>query len=187
VAAASRPGDGEYRPTPMASGRESYGGRCHRRSDRAYDIKVVSGSLPPWNDLAQRIDAARRETEANLLRLDLARSQLQATRQRVAACKAERQVLHDSAFARLAARLDSQPIIEQAKGILIAQVGCTPDEAFGMLRAASQRTNVRVRDLADDIVNRATSTDRAADRPRHALGDQYSGDHAGARGHQGRG
>jgi AmiR/NasT family two-component response regulator len=147
---------------------------------------VGSGSLSDWNDLAQRVAAARREVEANLLRLDLTRSQMQATRQRISACRAERQVLHDSAFARLAARLDSQPIIEQAKGILIAQVGCTPDEAFDMLRAASQRMNVRVRDLADDIVSRATSTDPAADRPRRALPDRHSGDHAG-RGHQDRG
>ena len=30
-------------------------------------------------------------------------------------------------------------MIEQAKGILIAQTGCEPDEAFDMLRQASQR------------------------------------------------
>ena len=111
------------------------------------------------NDLALRVAAARRELEANVLRLDMARSRLQATRQRIHAGRAERELLHDSAFARLAARLDSQPVIEQAKGILIAQVGCTPDEAFTMLRAASQRTNVRIRDLARDIVDRAASTD----------------------------
>jgi AmiR/NasT family two-component response regulator len=34
------------------------------------------------------------------------------------------------------------PVIEQAKGILIAQTGCTPEEAFDMLRRASQRSNV---------------------------------------------
>jgi two-component system, response regulator / RNA-binding antiterminator len=98
--------------------------------------------------------------EANVLRLDLTRSRLQATRQRISASRTQRQVLHDSAFARLAARLESQPVIEQAKGILIAQVGCTPDEAFGLLRAASQRTNVPIRDLARDIVDRAASADQ---------------------------
>jgi hypothetical protein len=158
-----------------------------RRSGPAYDGNVVTRALPLRNDLAQRVAAARREAEANLLRLDLTRSQLQATRLRISSCRAERQLLHDSAFARLAARLDSQPIIEQAKGILMAQVGCTPDEAFRMLRAASQRTNVRVRDLADDIVNRASSTDRAADQPRRALADRPSDDHTRARGHQGPG
>jgi AmiR/NasT family two-component response regulator len=118
---------------------------------------MTAESLRPGNDLAERVAAARREVEANVLQLDLARSRLRATRQRISAGRSERQVLHDSAYARMAARLDSQPVIEQAKGILIAQVGCTPDEAFAMLRAASQRTNVRVRDLAHEIVDRAAS------------------------------
>lgn len=120
-----------------------------------------SESLGVRNDLAERVAAARREVEANILRLDMARTRLQATRQRISAGRAERELLHDSAFARLAARLDSQPVIEQAKGILMAQVGCTPDEAFSMLRTASQRTNVRLRDLARDIVDRAASKDPA--------------------------
>jgi len=122
---------------------------------------VASESLGAGNDLAERVAAARREVEANVFRLDMARSRLQATRQRISSGQAEREMLHDSAFARLAAKLDSQPVIEQAKGILIAQVGCTPDEAFSMLRAASQRSNVRVRDLARDIVDRAASRDHA--------------------------
>jgi AmiR/NasT family two-component response regulator len=121
---------------------------------------VASESLSAGNDLAQRLAAARRDVEANVLQLDLTRSRLEATLQRISANRTQRQVLHDSAFARLAARLESQPLIEQAKGILIAQVGCTADEAFGLLRAASQRTNVRVRDLARDIIDRATSTDQ---------------------------
>jgi AmiR/NasT family two-component response regulator len=133
---------------------------------------VASEGLSVGEDLALRVAAARREAEANVLRLDLTRSRLLATRQRISVCRAERQVLHDSAFARLAARLDSQPIIEQAKGILIAQLGCTPDEAFGILRAASQRTNVRVRDLARDIVDRATSDQRAGRGPRSAPAEQ---------------
>jgi hypothetical protein len=40
------------------------------------------------------------------------------------------------------------PVIEQAKGILMAQQGCGPDEAFDLLRRASQRFNVPVRVLA---------------------------------------
>jgi len=120
---------------------------------------MAGDRLPAGEDLAQRVAAVCREVETNVLRLDLARSRLQATRQRVSADRAGREVLHESAFARLAARLDSQPVIEQAKGILIARVGCTPDEAFDMLRTASQRRNVRVRDIASDIVARAASAD----------------------------
>jgi len=40
------------------------------------------------------------------------------------------------------------PVIEQAKRILMAQHGCGPDEAFDLLRRASQRFNVPVRVLA---------------------------------------
>jgi AmiR/NasT family two-component response regulator len=138
---------------------------------------VASESLPGGTDLAQRLAAARRDVEANVLQLDLTRSRLQATLQRISANRTQRQVVHDSAFARLAAQLESQPVIEQAKGILIAQVGCTPDEAFGLLRAASQHTNVAVGDLARDIVDRTASTDRTgstdrtADPPRPAFPD----------------
>ena len=133
-----------------------------------YDVWVASESLSAGNDLVERLAAARREVEANIRRLDLARSRLQATQRRISAGRTQREALHDSAFARLAARLESQPVIEQAKGILIAQVGCTPDEAFSMLRAASQRTNVRVRDLAQDIVDRAASREHASGWPEHA-------------------
>jgi hypothetical protein len=37
----------------------------------------------------------------------------------------------------------------------MAQAACRPDEAFDILRRASQRTNIKVRDLAADIVQRA--------------------------------
>jgi hypothetical protein len=53
---------------------------------------------------------------------------------------------------RLEARLATQAVIEQAKGILMARQGCDPDKAFDMLRSASQRTNRPVRELARDIV-----------------------------------
>jgi hypothetical protein len=43
-------------------------------------------------------------------------------------------------------------VIEQAKGILMAQHGCGPDEAFDLLRRASQRFNVPVRVLAARLV-----------------------------------
>jgi GAF domain-containing protein len=48
--------------------------------------------------------------------------------------------------------LKSRATIEQAKGILMAREGCGPDEAFDMLRRASQRTNTKLRDLAAEMV-----------------------------------
>ena len=58
----------------------------------------------------------------------------------------------DSASLRTA-QLDTMPVIEQAKGILMAQHGCGPDEAFDLLRRASQRFNVPVRVLAARLVH----------------------------------
>jgi hypothetical protein len=98
--------------------------------------------------------------ETNLLRLEANRTVLSATLQQMRRDRPKRQQLHESAYARLLARLDSLPVIEQAKGILMAESGCDPDEAFDMLRLASQRTNVKVRDLASGIVERAVQRGR---------------------------
>ena len=45
--------------------------------------------------------------------------------------------------------------IEQAKGVLMAQSGVDADAAFELLRKASQRENVKVREIAERIVERA--------------------------------
>jgi GAF domain-containing protein len=48
----------------------------------------------------------------------------------------------------------SRATIEQAKGILMAQSKVSPDDAFEMLRMASQRENRKLRDVAEDLVSR---------------------------------
>lgn len=48
--------------------------------------------------------------------------------------------------------LQSRDLIGQAKGILMAREGITADQAFDMLRRASQRLNVKLRDVAGGIV-----------------------------------
>ena len=65
--------------------------------------------------------------------------------------------MHDSAFARLAAKQETMPVIEQAKGIVMAQRRCGPEEAFDVLRQVSQRTNVKVAVLAAQLVKAITS------------------------------
>ncbi len=45
-------------------------------------------------------------------------------------------------------KAQSRDVIGRAKGILMARSGCTDDEAFAMLKRASQRMNVKVRDIA---------------------------------------
>jgi hypothetical protein len=62
--------------------------------------------------------------------------------------------LRYSAHARLQARLKSMPVIEQAKGIIMAQYGWPEDQAFDALRRVSQQQNIKLRDLAAEIVAR---------------------------------
>lgn len=50
--------------------------------------------------------------------------------------------------------MKSRAVIEQAKGILMAQ-GRTADEAFQILVRASQRENTKLREVAADLVRRA--------------------------------
>jgi len=68
------------------------------------------------------------------------------------------ELLQQSAYARLVARLETMPVIEQAKGIIMAQSCCGEAEAFDVLRRASQRSNVPVRELAAQIVAKVTET-----------------------------
>jgi transcriptional regulator with GAF, ATPase, and Fis domain len=51
--------------------------------------------------------------------------------------------------------LQSRDLIGQAKGILMAREGVNADEAFDMLRRASQRLNMKLRDVAGDMVDSA--------------------------------
>ena len=58
--------------------------------------------------------------------------------------------LADQMKAAMMSRVD----IEQAKGILMAREGMTPDAAFEVLVRASQRENRKLRDIAREIVER---------------------------------
>ena len=57
----------------------------------------------------------------------------------------------------LRAALKTRPVIDQAKGMLIAEHGCSPDEAFEMISEASQRANRKVRDIAQAMVENGQS------------------------------
>jgi ANTAR domain-containing protein len=76
--------------------------------------------------------------------------------------QARKSTLSRSAFARLAARLETMPVIEQAKGIIMAQSHCDEPRAFDLLRQASQRRNVPVRVLAAQLVAQAAQPPPAA-------------------------
>jgi AmiR/NasT family two-component response regulator len=75
---------------------------------------------------------------------------------RVARSAQERQ--YGSGFAWLQARLGTMPVIEQAKGIIMAQQRCGPEEAFEVLRRASQQANVKLHVLAAQLVEHIAGT-----------------------------
>jgi ANTAR domain/GAF domain len=72
--------------------------------------------------------------------------------------RAERDGLRDA--------MRTRAIIEQAKGILMARFRLTPEEAFTRLRRASQRSNVRLAEVAAMLV--ASVARPAAPEPRPA-------------------
>jgi len=53
---------------------------------------------------------------------------------------------------QLTEAMRSRAGIEQAKGILVAVHGCSPDEAFVRLSRMSQQSNRKLREVAEDIV-----------------------------------
>ena len=135
----------------------------------------VDGQL---DDLYMRATAARRQSQ-------LLRGQLRATQRKAQeswqlieaawgrtqqiqalrrAARTDPDRLRYWAYARLQARLASMPVIEQAKGIIMAQRGWTEQQAFDALRRASQRENIKVRDLAATIVARTVAS-APAQRP----------------------
>ena len=82
----------------------------------------------------------------------------------------------DDRFAEdLEAALQTRPVIEQAKGVLIGLYRLTPDQAFAALVRVSQNHNVKVRSLAAALVHTAGGQpveDRAATR---ALMSEWGG------------
>jgi AmiR/NasT family two-component response regulator len=55
---------------------------------------------------------------------------------------------------QLETALTSRSDIDMAKGILIALHGCNPREAFARLVDESQRRNIKLRDVALEMLNR---------------------------------
>jgi hypothetical protein len=142
----------------------------HGEHDPEAGVIVSSpGAAQPATELGHRLVSIRAQMAANRARteeLQQRTTQLltraQAAQRRSMEARRERRsspagqdLLQQSEQARLLARLESMPVIEQAKGIIMAQSHCGEAQAFDLLRRASQRSNVRVRELAAQIVAKA--------------------------------
>ena len=68
----------------------------------------------------------------------------------VANAEAHHQLGEQARHLRLA--MESRAVIEQAKGVLMAQQGVDAEQAFEILRMASQRANRKLRDVAAGVV-----------------------------------
>jgi GAF domain-containing protein len=66
---------------------------------------------------------------------------------------AQERLAEDARNMRLA--MESRAVIEQAKGVVMAQRGVDAEQAFDILREASQRYNRKLRDIAGGIVEGA--------------------------------
>ncbi|MFJ9148496.1 GAF and ANTAR domain-containing protein [Streptomyces sp. NPDC102270] len=54
--------------------------------------------------------------------------------------------------ADLQTAMESRSVIDQAIGVIMGQQRCGADEAFNLLRAASQRRNVKLRDVCAELI-----------------------------------
>jgi ANTAR domain len=118
--------------------------------------------------LSERLHTAQHEAAETLQCIHAAWGRAEQIRQLWLAAGPSR--LRYSRYARLQAQLASMPVIEQAKGIIMAQSGWPEEQAFDALRRASQRENIKVRDLAARVVASAVSpaTGPRRVRPAHA-------------------
>ena len=67
--------------------------------------------------------------------------------------------------AQMEQAMASRAVIEQAKGVLMGRHGVDEKEAFELLRQQSQRLNVKLRSLAAELVNGASSRPSEDDMP----------------------
>ena len=64
--------------------------------------------------------------------------------------------------------LQSRDVIGQAKGILMAQQNVNADEAFDILRRASQRMNIKLREVAERVASRTRRTRKLLRPPKRS-------------------
>jgi hypothetical protein len=84
-------------------------------------------------------------------------------------------------------RLASQPVIEQAKGILMGYYGISGDTAFELLRRWSQDTNTKLRRVAELLSETATHQAGSQRAPHQIVQDSLASPGDLAKPHQGRG
>jgi len=116
--------------------------------------------------LVAQLQATQRRAQENWQLIQAAWDHTERIRAQHLAASTAPDRLRRSAYARMQARLASMPVIEQAKGVIMAKYGWPEDQAFDALRRVSQRENIKVRDLAARIVAQ-TATPGNGSQARH--------------------
>jgi len=99
--------------------------------------------------------------------IDRARGLLLAGLAAPACSAAQSQEAEESRALNLHAALDSRKVIGQAQGILIEREHVTADQAFEILRRASQHLNLKLRDVAQTLVDTGEKPDTGPQRSPH--------------------
>lgn len=113
----------------------------------AADLKAVHGAAAVpgfWRDDAAIVLSCTLSEPASAVTV----TTLIAYEQLVSAALVTTAAQNEAAFEDLLAALQSRGAIEQAKGALMGLVGCDAEQAWSMLRRASQEFNVKLRELA---------------------------------------
>ena len=90
---------------------------------------------------------------------DRAQGQLFATPARLALESAEERATDEAKTGNLHEALRTRELIGQAQGILIERERITAEQAFDVLRRASQHMNVKLREIAQTLVETGESPD----------------------------
>ena len=93
---------------------------------------------------------------------DRAQGQLFATLAALALESAEQRAAGEEHAGQLSQALKTREIIGQAQGILMERERITADQAFDVLRRASQRLNIKLRDVARNLVDTGENTNPPA-------------------------
>jgi GAF domain-containing protein len=133
------PGSAERWPEFIAAA-----GKAGVRSVLAVPLVVGDRPVGALNLYSQTAESFDREDEE--------RAVLFSEQAAVACANAEVYWRTYSLTEHLREALESRDVIGQAKGILMARRGCTPDAAFELLRQASQQRNTKLRDIAEQVV-----------------------------------
>ena len=115
------------------------------RSSLSVPLPFQGGTIGALNNYATTADAFRTA--------DVALGEEAAAFVAIAVGNAEASARASADVANMRQAMVSRSVIEQAKGILMERYKVTAEQAFTLLTHASQRSNVKLRDIADELTS----------------------------------